>query len=192
MRKVNKQVWPRFHLLFSLLRKLLEDKLILQDLTLILPNFTKFVSDKGNFFVGIGAFSKEKERFSKDIDGLVSYLVCRVFATLTGNYEGVKFSKCVDYSYYHGELGKHMYDFYPQMSGDVVVTKKTTLKDIKKLTRRLRKTKLSYKEKTVKLYRKMIDEQDNLKKFLFGYFSLEVASSILLSRIKVNMIWVLD
>ena len=138
---------------------------------------TQFVGDWQDFFVGIGAFAEERETFKTAIDGLVGYFVCLAFAVLYSTYEGITFSRCLEYAYYHGGTGKNLYDYFLEVKGHGVVTKKESTKKMRTLAMRLRKAKVIYDEKTIKLYRKMIDEQDPLKKFLFGYFSLEIASN---------------
>jgi len=145
--------------------------------TVDLPiNSAKYVADKGDFYIGIQAFPNERESFRKNIDGLNSYFICRLFSTLTSSFEGVIFAKCLDFSYYHG-TPKKLYDYFPQFGGHAIVIKKVATNELKKVVRSLRKGTVSYDEKAVKLYRKMLDETDGLKKFLFGYFSLEVATS---------------
>ena len=137
----------------------------------------KFISDRQDFFVGIAAFPEERETFKNGIDGLISYLVCRTFAAFNSNYDSVLFSKCLNFSYYHGDTGKHLYDYFPELSAHLIGTNKESIQKIRNFAIKLRKAKVIYDDKTVKLYRKMIDEQDLLKKFIFGYFSLELAST---------------
>ena len=137
----------------------------------------KFVAEKQGFYIGIEAFSGEKRQFSTDIEPLANYFVCKAFSSLTVQYEGIEFSKCFIRSYYRGLSGKHLFDYFPQFGGHVVVTKKESSSILRKLARSMRKAVIEYDPKGLHLYRKMIDEQDPLKKFLFGYFGLEIASN---------------
>lgn len=133
------------------------------------------VVDKGIFYIGIDSTSINKKAFTELTDGIICNVITQTFVAhfqIDGSFCP---KEIVDFVYYENESKKLLYNFSLEASGSLRITKLFKLPDLKRIGKNLRATKIFSDSKPLKLFKMMIDEDDKLKKFLYGYYCLEVA-----------------
>lgn len=136
----------------------------------------KHFSQIGNYWFAIQGWPEVRDSFRKDSEQVINVTVAFVNSLIMNWYCHPELDKVIDFIFYEDSSKQIIYDIYMELCGSVYAPSNFDGRKLLKI-----KNKAKKKSKNIKdfhgidgLYVKMIEENDPLKKFLFGFFCIEI------------------
>jgi hypothetical protein len=130
----------------------------------------------GNYWFTIQGWPEVNDSFRKDSEQVLNSTVAFVNSLIMNWYCHPELDKFKDFIFYEDSSKQIIYDFYMELHGRAYISRKFDGRKLLKIKNKAKKKSKSIKDfyEIDRLYVKMIEENDPLKKFLFGYYCIEI------------------
>ncbi len=140
---------------------------------------TESLRQIGKYWFTLHEWPETYNSFRKDSEQVINATVAFVSSLIMNWYCHPELDKFIDFIFYEDSSKQIVYDIYMELNGEAYMSSKFDGRKLLKIKNKANKKSKNIKgtNKIDRLYVKMIEENDPLKKFLFGFFCIEIITN---------------